>query len=110
VVAIWIVVSGLRNLGVDAVPLLAGPGVGGLDTERGKAATQEVKAWRKSGKLPFPRLSPEKMDQLEGTLDYPPRGPVEARLYDPQWREAPEPLPVDSEPEQPEKEKEKEKQ
>ena len=38
------------------------------------AAIAEVEVWRRSGKLPFPRLSAAKVEQLEGTLDYPPRG------------------------------------
>ena len=50
----------------------------GLDLERGKTAVKEVESWRKAGKLPFPRLSPDRIEQLGGTLDYPPRGSVEA--------------------------------
>ncbi len=50
----------------------------GLDLERGKTAVKEVASWRKAGKLPFPRLSPDRIEQLGGTLDYPPRGSVEA--------------------------------
>ncbi len=52
----------------------------GLDEERSQAAIQEVQAWRRSRKLPFPRLTKEKMDTLEGTLDYPPRGSPDASL------------------------------
>ncbi len=50
----------------------------GLDLERGKTAAKEVESWRRAGKLPFPRLSPDRIEQLGGTLDYPPRGSVEA--------------------------------
>jgi MscS family membrane protein len=50
----------------------------GLDSERGETAATEVESWRKAGKLPFPRLSVNRIEQLEGTLDYPPRGSVEA--------------------------------
>jgi MscS family membrane protein len=50
----------------------------GLDVERGKTATKEVESWRKAGKLPFPRLAPDRIEQLGGTLDYPPVGSVEA--------------------------------
>ncbi len=49
----------------------------GLDDERGQTAAKEVESWRKTGKLPFPRLSADRIEQLEGTLDYPPRGSVE---------------------------------
>jgi MscS family membrane protein len=49
----------------------------GLDSERGESAIQEVQSWRRAGKLPFPRLAADKIAQLEGTLDYPPRGSVE---------------------------------
>jgi MscS family membrane protein len=50
----------------------------GLDVERGKTAAKEVESWRKAGKLPFPRLAPDRIEQLAGTLDYPPMGSVEA--------------------------------
>nr|WP_232371141.1 mechanosensitive ion channel family protein [Desulfogranum marinum] len=50
----------------------------GLDVERGETAAKEVESWRRAGKLPFPRLDPGKIDQLKDTLDYPPRGSVEA--------------------------------
>jgi MscS family membrane protein len=50
----------------------------GLDMERGKTAMTEVESWRKAGKLPFPRLSAERIEQLEDTLDDPPNGSIEA--------------------------------
>jgi MscS family membrane protein len=50
----------------------------GLDPERREEAVKQVDSWRKAGKLPFPRLSAGRRAQLEGTLDYPPRGSVEA--------------------------------
>jgi MscS family membrane protein len=50
----------------------------GLDVERGETAAKEVDSWRKAGKLPFPRLAPDRIEKLSGTLDYPPRGSVEA--------------------------------
>jgi MscS family membrane protein len=50
----------------------------GLDQERTKAAVDEVEKWRKSSRLPFPRMSAEWRDQIEDTLDYPPRGSPEA--------------------------------
>ena len=50
----------------------------GLDVERGETAAKEVASWRKAGKLPFPRLAPDRIEQLKDTLDYPPLGSVEA--------------------------------
>ena len=73
----------------------------GLDAARGEAAVKEVQSWRRSGELPFPRFSVEKVDQLEGTLDYPPRGSVEGRSLEPERREALETLSADSDPEEP---------
>ncbi len=70
----------------------------GLDLERGKTAVKEVESWRKAGKLPFPRLSPDRIEQLGGTLDYPPRGSVEAGSIEAQVWETSEGLsaePVD---------------
>lgn len=49
----------------------------GLDEERGKMAVEEVGRWRRDGRLPFPRLSPERLSRIEDTLDYPPRGSTE---------------------------------
>ena len=53
----------------------------GLDGERGETAAKEVESWRKAGKLPFPRLAADRIEQLKGTLDYPPRGSVEAGTF-----------------------------
>ncbi len=50
----------------------------GLDVARGKSAAEEVASWRRAGQLPFPRLAPDRIEQLKDTLDYPPRGSVEA--------------------------------
>jgi MscS family membrane protein len=50
----------------------------GLDQERANAAVEQVETWRKSGRLPFPRLPIDRLDQIEDTLDYPPRGSPEA--------------------------------
>ena len=50
----------------------------GLDEETGKKAKEHVQAWRRSGQLPFPRLSPERLERINDTLDYPPRGSPEA--------------------------------
>jgi MscS family membrane protein len=64
----------------------------GLNSERSEAAVQEVKSWRRAGKLPFPRLAADKIDQLKGTLDYPPRGSIEIGLPEEEMPEAAEPL------------------
>jgi MscS family membrane protein len=64
----------------------------GLDSERGKTAAKEVESWRKAGKLPFPRLAADRIEQLKGTLDYPPRGSVEAGPFESQVWETSERL------------------
>jgi len=46
----------------------------GIDRELGEKAEAEVANWRRTGKLPFPKLPLEEIDRLSGTLDYPPRG------------------------------------
>jgi MscS family membrane protein len=72
----------------------------GLDRERGETAAKEVESWRKAGKLPFPRLAADRMEQLEGTLDYPPRGSVEAGTFESQVWETSEQLSVDPDEEE----------
>lgn len=52
----------------------------GQDDDLAKTAEQTVKSWRRSKTLPFPRLQPEEMDRLEGSLDYPPYGSPDAGL------------------------------
>ena len=69
----------------------------GLDNERTEAAVEQIQTWRKAGKLPFPRLAPDRIDQLEGTLDYPPRGSVEIGLPEEETPEAVEPISADQE-------------
>ena len=54
----------------------------GLDGELGETAAKEVESWRKAGMLPFPRLAADRIEQLKGTLDYPPRGSVEAGTFE----------------------------
>ena len=49
----------------------------GLDKSLGDKAEKEVKSWRRHRKLPFPRLSSQRIQELEDTLDYPPNGSVE---------------------------------
>ncbi len=64
----------------------------GLDDILSKKAVKEVETWRKKGKLPFPRLPIERIDELEDTLDYPPRGSVEIGIPEDDMLEASEPL------------------
>jgi MscS family membrane protein len=64
----------------------------GLDGERSETAAKEVESWRKAGKLPFPRLAADRIEQLKGTLDYPPRGSVEAGTFESQVWETSERL------------------
>jgi len=48
-------------------------GDAGLDPDRARAAEAEVQRWRAEGTLPIPEFPPERVAQLRGTLDYPPR-------------------------------------
>ncbi|MDJ0995637.1 MAG: hypothetical protein QNI90_18810 [Dinoroseobacter sp.] len=43
-------------------------------SERAAAGEAEKREWREIDNMPFPRLKEEEMDELEGTLDYPPAG------------------------------------
>ena len=70
----------------------------GLDEKSSQAAVEAVQSWRRSGKLPFPRLSRESIERLHGTLDYPPRGSVEVESPTEDWGEAAEPLSAKPEP------------
>ena len=45
-----------------------------LDENKAKVASDTVKSWRKTRKLPFPGLSANRMNELKGTLDWPPKG------------------------------------
>jgi MscS family membrane protein len=45
-----------------------------LNAEQAHAAEAEVEAWRKTGELPFPWVSPERQAQVTDTLPYPPAG------------------------------------
>jgi len=77
----------------------------GLDSKLGEAAIKKVQSWRRAGKLPFPRFSEDKIDQLEGTLDYPPRGSIEIGLSEEEMPEATEAL--SAEPDSGEEDKQK---
>ncbi|WP_428523200.1 mechanosensitive ion channel family protein [Roseibium sp.] len=49
----------------------------GLNEELTSKVDAEVAGWRDEGRLPFPRLSPERVSALRDTLDYPPAGSSE---------------------------------
>jgi MscS family membrane protein len=49
---------------------------GGPDAEKSSAAAEAVSRWRDQGELPFPDHRPARVSQLEGTLEYPPKGSV----------------------------------
>jgi MscS family membrane protein len=49
---------------------------GGLDEEKSRKAADTVGRWRDEGELPFPDHRPVRISQLEGTLEYPPKGSV----------------------------------
>jgi MscS family membrane protein len=69
----------------------------GLDKKRASAAEKQTETWRHSGRLPFPRLSSERLDQIKDTLDYPPRGSPEAskeKELDPDSTQDPSPEPL----------------
>jgi len=48
----------------------------GLDQQLSEAAKAQVAGWRRDGTLPFPDPAVARIDALEGTLKYPPRGSV----------------------------------
>lgn len=62
----------------------------GLDAERSASVMQEVTAWRRSRRLPFPFIPPREIDQLQGKLDYPPMGSPDAASPEAQATEASE--------------------
>jgi MscS family membrane protein len=47
---------------------------GGLDADRSSNAAEAVKKWRDEGELPFPDHTSARVSQLDGTLEYPPKG------------------------------------
>jgi len=51
----------------------------GLDEEKQAAALAAVQKWRAEGRLMFPDSSPEEVNALRGTLDWPPQGSVLAK-------------------------------
>jgi MscS family membrane protein len=50
----------------------------GLDTERTEVAEAQVCQWREEGRLPFPNFSTEQIQQMHGTVAYPPPGSLGA--------------------------------
>jgi small-conductance mechanosensitive channel len=50
----------------------------GNDPELTGKAEETVAAWREAGRLPFPNFPPDEVRQLDGRLDYPPKGSPEA--------------------------------
>ena len=44
----------------------------GLDEAKAQAAIATVKRWREAGDLPFPNHRPERITEMQNTLDYPP--------------------------------------
>ncbi len=50
---------------------------GGLDEERTAQAEEAVAEWRREGTLAFPYLTPEQVERLHGTVEYPPVGSSE---------------------------------
>lgn len=46
----------------------------GLDPDATAQAEAEVTKWRENEALGFPRLTPERIESLRGTLEYPPKG------------------------------------
>jgi MscS family membrane protein len=46
----------------------------GIEESASQKAETEVRQWREEGRLPFPTLPKEKIEELQGTLDYPPNG------------------------------------
>jgi len=53
---------------------------GGLDNEKGEAATRQVEQWREGGNLPFPDFAPKEISEISNSLPYPqPESAVRSR-------------------------------
>ena len=76
----------------------------GLDQDRIKAAKEEVRAWRRSGRLPFPQPPSDRIEEIADTLDYPPRGSSGVSLSEPVGPESLERLSGDSDADIPDEE------
>jgi MscS family membrane protein len=53
---------------------------GGLQSNRSQAAEAQVQQWRQEGRLPFPNFTADQVQQMRGTLAYPPPGSSEQPL------------------------------
>ncbi len=51
---------------------------GGVNAEKGALAEEAVAKWRRAGQFPFPRLTPDEIERLRATLDYPERSSPDA--------------------------------
>jgi MscS family membrane protein len=65
----------------------------GIDADLAEKARQEVAAWRKANRLPFPRFPADMLERLVGKLKYPPRGSPDFHASEEKprrsWRRAP---------------------
>ncbi len=80
--------------GATTVYRAAGPDAQSLG-ERRLAAEAKVRQWRDAGELQLPRFDPTRIDALKATLDYPPKGSVNAPASD----DTQLPLALESQPE-----------
>ncbi|MFD2516636.1 mechanosensitive ion channel family protein [Salinimicrobium flavum] len=46
----------------------------GLSTEKSRSAEEKVRHWKEKGEMPLPKFDPQKIKEIEDTLDYPPEG------------------------------------
>ena len=65
---------------------------GGLDEERTARAEETVAQWRSEGKLAFPHLTPEQIEGVRGTVEYPPEGSSERTQQEMEREQSSEPL------------------
>jgi len=49
----------------------------GVDSEKKRAAEEQVREWTERGELPFPDMTEEQREALKSTLDFPPKGSIE---------------------------------
>ncbi len=47
------------------------------ESDKARAAEERVRGWREKGEFPLPSFPPERIAELEGSLDYPPKGSAE---------------------------------
>lgn len=85
----------------------------GLATDLGEKAMSEVAAWRRTGRLPFPRFAKDKVEAIKGKLAYPPPGSPDFYIGEEKTTEAREGLsaePASEELPEPETDKPDQKQ